>query len=175
LTIRAGISILKTHRKDVLKTVIAIGLLILACGSASALEFRQSSWMMSRAEVIASEQGRPVSVRDLPGQEEIVFQTSVAGIPVTITYILENDRLLSASYMFRRDPGRKAFEYMLRDLTSQKGSPAFSRADLVGWRLEKTEIALAHLADGASYAAFWEKDYFRRMNGTLEMGGPTRL
>jgi hypothetical protein len=131
--------------------------------------------MMSRAEVIASEPGRPLSVRDLPGQEQIVFQTSLGGIPVTITYTLENDQLLSASYTFRRDVGRKAFEYMLRDLTSQKGSPAFSRTDLVGWRLERTEIALAHLSDGTSYAAFWEKDYFRRTNGTLESGGPTRL
>ncbi|MGA2478602.1 MAG: hypothetical protein ABSG63_07625 [Spirochaetia bacterium] len=131
--------------------------------------------MMTRDEVIASEQGRVISEKVMPDQSEIVFRTQVGGMPATITYILENDKLLSGSYTFRRDISRKAFDFMRQDLVTQNGAPAFEKGDLVGWRLEKTEIALAHFADGTSYVAFWEKDYFRRMNKTAGMGDIPRF
>jgi hypothetical protein len=94
----------------------------------------------------------------------------VNGFPATITYLLENDKLLSASYTFKRDPDRKAFDFMKLDLTSRNGKPAFEKENLVGWRLERTEIALAHLPDGSSYAAYWEKAYFARINNLAGTG-----
>jgi hypothetical protein len=126
--------------------------------------------MMSRDEVVASEPGRVLSERDLPDQRQIVYRTLIAGIPATITYTLENNKLLSASYTFRRDADRKAYTFMRQDLATQNGAPVFEKEDLVGWRTEKTEIALAHLSDGTSYVAFWEKEYFLRMNRTAGIG-----
>ena len=137
--------------------------LFLAC-NAFALEFRNTSWLMSKEEVIASETGRIVSELSLPGQQQVVFRALVNGFPATITYLLENDKLLSASYTFKRDLERVAFDAMKRELTGANGKPTFEKPDLLGWRLQRTEIALAHLPDGTSYAAYWEKTYFARLN-----------
>ncbi len=130
---------------------------------------------MTQEEVIASETGSVVSELSLPGQQQIVFRTVVNGFPATITYILENDRLLSASYTFKRDLDRKAFSSMKQDLASRNGKPAFEEENLVGWRLAKTEIALAYLPDGSSYVAYWEKAYFARINNLVETGGTAKF
>lgn len=141
-------------------------LLVVIATSASAQEFRKTSWHMSRGQVIASEAANLVSDQDLKGnQEQVTFQSYVAGFPVTITYLLENDALLSASYTFRRDLDRAAWDAMKQDLQSRNGPPAFEQDNLAGWRLANTEIALAHLRDGTTYVAYWEKAYFARMNG----------
>jgi hypothetical protein len=99
----------------------------------------------------------------------------VNGFPATITYLLENDKLLSASCTFKRDMDRKAFDRMKQDLIKQYGKPAFEKDNLVGWRPERTEIALAHLPDGTSYAAYWEKTYFARINNLGGSGGTTKF
>jgi hypothetical protein len=142
---------------------VAFALLLFA-QSLFPLEFRNTRWLMGRDEVVASENGRMLSELNLQGQRQIVYQSLVHGFPATITYLLENDKLLSASYTFKRDLGREAFAAMKRELTSQNGHPAFEKQDLAGWRLERTELALAHLPDGTSYAAYWEKTYFARIN-----------
>jgi hypothetical protein len=120
---------------------------------------------MSKDQVIASEGARLVSELDLKGnQQQVVFQSYLAGFPVTITYLLENNALLSASYTFRRDLDHAAWDAMKHDLQSRDGPPAFEQENLVGWRMPKTEIALAHLKDGTTYVAYWEKSYFARIN-----------
>ena len=156
------------------RIVVPLAFFLLAYGS-FALEFRKSSWLMTSDEVIASETARIVSETYQSGQQQIVFRTQVSGFPATITYILEKDKLLSASCTFTRDSSRKAFNAMLQDLIDQKGKPSFERDNLVGWRLERTEIALAHLPDGTSYAAYWEKEYFARINNLAGSGGPARF
>ena len=163
----------RTGTPELKRAIIFLALLSLAYGS-FALEFRNTSWLMTREEVIASETGRIVSELSLPGQEQIVFQALVNGFTATITYILENDKLLSASYTFKKDVDRNAFASMKKDLINQNGPPAFEREDLIGWRLEKTEIALAHLPDGTSYAAYWEKAYFARINNLSGTSSATR-
>jgi hypothetical protein len=154
-----------------LRTLLVAAALVFLCCSVFALEFRKSSWMMTRDEVVASEPGRAVSEKAVQGRQQIVYRTAVGGIPATVTYTLENDRLLSASYTFKRDLARKAFDYMRQDLESQKGAPSFTGENLVGWRLENTEIALAHFSDGTSYVAYWEKEYFARMNTPMGLEG----
>lgn len=42
--------------------------------------------------------------------------------------------------------------------------PGRRGAMLVGWRLERSEIALTLLTKNTCYVAFWEKAYFARMN-----------
>jgi hypothetical protein len=156
------------------KAFTAFAFLILA-SNAFALEFRNTSWLMTKDEVIASETGRIVSELNLPGQHQVVFRTLVNGFPATITYLLEDDKLLSASYTFKRDLDRAAFDAMKRELTVKNGNPTFEKENLLGWRLLRTEIALAHLPDGTSYAAYWEKTYFARLNNLQGIGGSAKF
>ena len=156
------------------KTFTAFAFLILAF-NAFALEFRNTSWLMTKEEVIASETGRIVSELNLPGQHQVVFRTLVNGFPATITYLLENDKLLSASCTFKRDLDRAAFDAMKQELTRKNGKPTFEKENLAGWRLPRTEIALAHLPDGTSYAAYWEKTYFARLNNLQGTGGSAKF
>jgi len=157
-----------------IKRVVVVSAFLLVAYGSFALEFRNTSWLMTKEEVIASESGRVISELSLPGQQQIVFQTLVHGFPATITYILENDKLLSASYSFKRDLDCKAFDSMKQELISQNGNPTFEKENLVGWRLQRTEIALAHLPDGTSYAAYWEKAYFARINNLAATGGTAK-
>ncbi len=151
--------------RPAIRSALILLALVAVAESAFAQEFRKTSWLMSKEEVIASEAGRAVSETDLNDhQQQIVFQSYVNGFRVTITYLLQNDELLSASYTFRWDRDRAAFDAMKQDLQGRNGAPAFVQEDLVGWRLAKTEIALAHLKDGTTYVAYWEKSYFARLN-----------
>ncbi len=151
---------------------LVAALTIAAAAGAFAQEFRATSWLMSKEQVIASEGGREISETDLGNhQQQVVFQSRVNGFTATITYLLQDDELLSASYTFRRDRDRAAFKAMKDTLQARNGAPAFERHDLVGWRLPKTEIALAHLADATTYVAYWEKSYFARLNNLPASGG----
>ena len=146
------------------KALSTIALLCLA-STAFALDFRATTWLMTKAQVIDSESTRVVSERSFPGLQELVFKSLVNGFTATITYVLENNRLLSGSYAFQKDTSRSAFEAAKKDLIAKYGAASFQTSDLLGWRLEKTEIALAHLPDGITHADFWEKSYFARING----------
>jgi hypothetical protein len=138
-----------------------------------AAEFRKTSWMMSEQQVSDSEDTRMVSALTLGGTRQLVFLTKVAGFSATVTYTLEDGKLLSASLSFQNDGDGAAFNAMKKDLVGKNGSPAFERAGLAGWRLERTEIALTRLPDGTTYVAFWEKAYFARINN-LPAAGDTR-
>jgi hypothetical protein len=142
--------------------------LLLAAGALFGQEFRGTTWLMTKDQVIASENLRVTSELSQKGQQQVVFQTYVDGFPVMLTYLLEHDALLSASYTFRKDVDRRAWVAMMQDLTQKDGPPSFEQDNLAGWRLEKTEVALAHLKDGTTYVAYWEKSYFARINHLLE-------
>ena len=139
-----------------------------------ALEFRNTAWLMSKEEVVKSESGLFVSEVNLPGRQQIVFQALVNGHTATITYMLENDKLISASYTFRRDIDRAAFDAMKHDLSDRNGVAAFEKENLLGWRLEKSEIALAHLRDNTTQVSYWEKSYFARINKLTETGSTAK-
>ncbi len=151
------------------KAFVILAFLSIA-GSSFALEFRNTTWLMTKEEVVKSEPGLFVSELNLKGQQQIVFQALVNGFPATITYILENDQLISASYTFRKDLDRAAFDAMKQDLVGRDGSPTFEKENLLGWRLEGSEIALAHLRDSTTQVSYWEKSYFARINKLTETG-----
>jgi hypothetical protein len=154
------------------RALVAAAFLWVAWGSFAA-EFRNTTWMMTEQQVSDSEDTRMVSALTLGPTRQLVFVTKVGGFPATVTYMLENGKLLSASVAFFNDKNGAAFSFMKRDLVGKNGSPAFEKADLVGWRLEHTEIALRRLPDGTTYAAYWEKSYFARINN-LSAAGDTR-
>jgi hypothetical protein len=156
------------------KAFIVLSFFFIAASTTFALEFRNTSWLMTREQVIAAETGRVVSIVDAPGQQQIVVRTVVSGFNATVTYTLENDKLLSASCSFKKDRDSAAFDAVKQDLVRKNGAPAFEKPGLMGWSLEQTEIALAHLPDGTTYTAYWEKSYFARINHLAETGGPSR-
>ena len=154
-----------------MKRATLAAVLLLAAGAAFAQEFRGTTWLMTHDQVVATENLRVVSEARVNGQQQVIYQTYLDGFSVTLTYLLENDALLSASYTFRRDVERRAWVAMMQDLTQKYGASAFEQDNLAGWRLPKTEIALAHLKDGTTYVAYWEKSYFARINH-LPQGSP---
>jgi len=146
------------------KFVLPLALLCLAFSS-FAQDFRATTWLMTKTQVIDTEKTRVISEESFAGQQQLVFQSLVYGFSATITYLLVDDRLLSASYTFRKDADRSAFDAVSKDLIGKYGPATLQKGTLLGWRLDKTEIALTHLADGTTQAGFWEKSYFARING----------
>jgi len=119
---------------------------------------------MSRQQIISAEGGRATTEADANGQQELTFKTQINGHFGFITYVLEDDKLMTASYSFRDDSDEAVYAYLKKMLIAQYGSPTFQKGMLVGWRLERSEIALTLLAEKTCYVAFWEKTYFARIN-----------
>jgi hypothetical protein len=144
--------------------------LLLAASSLFAADFRKTSWLMTREQVVASEDGNLDSEMEFAGQQQLVFRTAISGHSGAITYLLENNQLRSASYNFRNDDSRQVYGYMKDLLTGKYGKPSVQKGDMVGWRLERTEIALTYLPNKSCYVAFWEKAYFARINNLTTAG-----
>jgi hypothetical protein len=151
------------------RTILIVAFICLTY-AAFAQEFRKTSWLMTKAEVVASEGTRAVYEASFQGQQQVIYQSLVFGFAATITYLLENDKLLAASYAFKRDSGRSAWDAMKKDLTTRDGTPSFQNDHLLVWRLANTEIAVTHLPDGSTRADYWEKTYFARINSMPTAG-----
>ena len=145
------------------KVIGAIVFLFLAYGS-FASDFRKTSWLMSKDQVLASEDGRLVTERNIAGQQEVIYRARFEGYEGSITYVLENNKLLAASYNYQKDDTRQVFSHMKESLTRQFGAPALQTDSLAVWRSARTEVALAYRAEKTCYVAFWEKAYFARIN-----------
>jgi len=146
-----------------MRVLLAAALLLAAYGSFGA-DFRKASWLMTRDQVIASEDARVDSEREFAGQQQLVFRAQLNGHSGSVTYLLEDNQLRAASYNFRNDDDRQMYSYMKSFLTGAYGKPAIQKDQMVGWRLDRTEIALTYLPSKACYVAFWEKEYFARIN-----------
>jgi hypothetical protein len=125
---------------------------------------------MTRDQVIASEDANIDSEMEFAGQQQLVFRAQVNGHSGAITYLLENNQLRSASYSFRNDESRQVYTYMRDLLTARYGKPSVQKGEMVGWRLERTEIALTYLPNKSCYVAFWEKAYFAKINNLNPAG-----
>jgi hypothetical protein len=153
---RGGCAALRT-------AIAAVFILFLAYGS-FASDFRKTSWLMSKEQVLASEDGTLVTERNIAGQQEVIYRARFEGYEGSVTYVLENDKLLAASYNYQKDDTRQVYGHMKESLTRQFGKPALQTDSLAVWRSERTEIALAYRAEKTCYVAFWEKGYFARIN-----------
>ena len=125
---------------------------------------------MTREQIIAAEDANVDSEMEFAGQQQLVFRAQVKGHSGSITYLLENNQLRAASYNFRNDENRQVYSFMKDLLTSKYGQPTLQKDQMVGWRLERTEIALTYLSNKSCYVAFWEKAYFARMNNLSPAG-----
>ena len=86
---------------------------------------------MTRDDVVASELGRAVSETNFEGQQQIVYKTYINEFAGNITYMLENNRLLSASYSFKNDQAMQVFNLMNKELINKYGKPYFQSGKLV--------------------------------------------
>jgi hypothetical protein len=127
---------------------------------------------MTREQILASEDGNLDSEMEFAGQQQLVFHAQVSGHSGAVTYLLENNQLRAASYNFRNDENRQAYAYMKDLLTGAYGKPSVQKGEMVGWRLERTEIALTYLPNKSCYVAFWEKAYFAKINNLNHAGDP---
>ena len=152
------------------KVVIA-ALIFLVAQALSAVDFRSTSWLMTRDQVTASEKGAGTSVSDPSGRQQISFKTTVDGKSCFLTYYFENDSLVSASYSFRADGEREVYEAMRRKISALHGAPSVQKESMLAWRLPRTEIALTWLPDKSCYIVYWEKEYFARINGLASSEG----
>ena len=147
-----------------MRTVTTAVFLVLLAGSAFASDFRKTTWLMSKDQVQASEDGTLVTERNVAGQQEVVYRARFEGYEGSVTYVLENDKLLAATYNYQKDDTRQVYSHLKESLTRQFGAPSLQTDSLAVWRSERTEVALAYRAEKTCYVAFWEKSYFARIN-----------
>ena len=148
-----------------LRRLATVAVLLFVSLSALAFDFRSVSWMMSRDQVVAAEAGSIMSEHGFGGQQELLYQTSLNGYSGSLSYTLENDRLVAAAFSFPGDYHGELFQFLKGTLTSQYGPPTFQTDRLVGWRMSRTEIALAFVSGRVCHLSYWEKTYFARING----------
>ena len=63
---------------------------------------------------------------------------------------------------------------MKKDLEGRIGGPAFEKENILGWRLDRSEVALAYLRDKTTQVSYWEKSYFARMNKLTGTGNTAK-
>jgi hypothetical protein len=147
------------------RNALIAALVLLATQALAAADFRSTSWLMTRDQVTAAEGGPAIPMGDQGGRQQLLFKTYVDGKSCSITYYFENDALVSASYSFRADTNREAYEVMKKRITGGYGAPSMEKDAMLAWRLPRTEIALTWLPDTSSYVVYWQKEYFARING----------
>lgn len=147
-----------------MKAAAALLLLFLA-QHVAASDFRNASWLMSSDQVRSAEGGDPLSATETNGSQQLVYKIFLNGQAGLLTYVFDGDRLVSASYRFRRDQDRSIYEIMKKSAVDQFGSPSVQKDTMVGWRLPRTEVALTSLPDTSCYLVYWEKNYFAKING----------
>jgi hypothetical protein len=157
-------------RSTRLRAALLPAVFFLAAYCSFADDFRKTSWLMTRDQIIASEDTQVDSEMEFAGQQQVVFRALVKGHSGSITYLLENNQLRAASYNFGNDERRQIYSYMKDSLTTRYGKPSIHKDEMLGWRLERTEIALTYLPNKSCYVAFWEKAYFARLNNLSPSG-----
>jgi hypothetical protein len=97
-------------------------------------DFRQASWGMTRAQVLATESNKPADIRESTGEIIVRYDSLELGkFPCRVVYIFVNDKLVRAKYVFdaeHSDPNDlirdyRAIEPLLHD---KYGNPVSERA-----------------------------------------------
>jgi hypothetical protein len=80
--------------------LLAIGLASVTGFAQRASDFRQATWGMTKAQVLASEAKRPSDVRQSNGETIVQYDAGkVAGLNATVLYIFAKDKLVRAKYL----------------------------------------------------------------------------
>jgi hypothetical protein len=80
--------------------LLAIGLAPVTSFAQRAPDFRQATWGMTKAEVLASEAKPPSAVRESNGETIVEYDAEkVAGLKASLLYIFAKDKLVRAKYL----------------------------------------------------------------------------
>lgn len=106
--------------KKVLLAMLAVslGLAAISCGdrddaktkNAPEFNFRKTTWGMSRARVMESEDTEPTGEK----ADVVTYRDELEGIPVIVGYLFDGDTLTRAGYLMRgsyEDPGKYIEDY----------------------------------------------------------------
>ena len=97
-------------------------------------DFRQATWGMTRAQVLATETAKPSETRESTGEIIVRYDSmQLGGLACRMVYIFANDKLVRAKYVFdaeHREPNDfirdyRAIEPLLHDMY---GKPVSERA-----------------------------------------------
>jgi hypothetical protein len=71
-------------------------------------DFRNTSWGMDEAHVVATEAGPPSQIRERGSETVLRYESArVAGLDCRVVYILAKDKLVRAKYVFQREHAAK--------------------------------------------------------------------
>lgn len=146
-----------------LRFLAALPLAALA-SSAQTSDFRNVSWGMDRAQVIATEGTAPSEVRELSGETVARYESArLAGLDCRVVYIFAKDKLVRTKYVFQQEHTDK--DDFLADFTMLDafliGTMDHPSEQKVSWRDEtyKTDpkrygeaVSLGHLL----YSTQWK-------------------
>jgi hypothetical protein len=86
----------------------AMLLLITSAVIAQTSAFRNTTWGMDRAQVIASEEMPPSQIAERGGETVLRYEAAhLGGLECRIVYILAQDKLVRAKYVFQREHDEK--------------------------------------------------------------------
>lgn len=106
----------------------------LASPLSSQPDFRQATWGMTRAQVLATETAKPSEIRESNGEVLVRYDSLELGkLACRVVYIFANDKLVRAKYVFDAEHGEpndfirdyRAIEPLLHE---KYGNPASERA-----------------------------------------------
>lgn len=82
---------------------------LIACALvAQTSDFRNTSWGMDRAQVVATEAAPPSQIRERGSEIVLRYESArLAGLDCRVVYILAKDKLVRAKYVFQREHDEK--------------------------------------------------------------------
>lgn len=86
----------------------ALLLLVAAALMAQKSDFRNASWGMDRAQVVATEGTPPSQIREGGGEIVLRYESArLAGLDCRVVYIFAKDKLVRTKYVFQREHDQK--------------------------------------------------------------------
>ncbi len=140
------------------KFIIIISVLFITI-TASASDFREVSWGMSKLEVLSTEDLNPISFKG----SYVIYETYVIGKKMMIIYEFLYNNLIKASYTFK-NKDKSEYEKFHDILTEKYGSPIFDMdynpLDYkYKWETSETKILFRPGKDRTSRIDYESKEY----------------
>ncbi|MBL7473735.1 hypothetical protein [Robertkochia sediminum] len=117
--------------------IFVLTMTILCSTLVNAQDFRNTTWGMSRAEVIQAEGGEP----DMNTEQLVLYKTTVAYMEAMVGYFFIKDTLCKASYIFNNDHTNQNeyvedYERIQSILTDKYGRPEKSEEEwkVTNWK-----------------------------------------
>jgi hypothetical protein len=125
-----------------MRYVLALSLALI-CVQARANDFRNVTWGMVKAQVLAAESNKPVNIREINGEVVVEYDLMQYGdLASRVIYIFAKDKLVRAKYLFEVEHTElndfiADFKRIEPRLQAQYGKPSGERAI---WENDATQL-----------------------------------